>query len=124
MELWVPGSRLDRVGDDRIRPDWVRGLWDADGARLLRVGPDARLPVDPDGVPRFEPTGGELDEQHVFLVGLVDGAGFFAVDSPTIAEPSAPARPLVTALDDTGRDLVITALALVNWHRVAPHCGF
>lgn len=123
MELWVPGSRLDRVGDDRMRPDWVRGLWDADGARLLRVGPDARLPLDADGGPRFEPTGGELDEQHVFLVGLVDGAGVFAVDAPALDGATAIGRAVVTGLDDTGRDIVITALALVNWHRVAPHCG-
>ncbi len=119
----MAGSRLDRVGEDRIRTDWVRGLWHDDAARLLRVGPESRLPIDGRGGLVYEPTGGEFDEVRHFLVGLVDGAAVFTTDAPTLDEPTAIGRFAVNHLDDTERDVAITALALVNWHRVAPHCG-
>lgn len=128
MELWVPGSALDLVGDDRIDPAWVRRLWTADGARLLRVGRDGRLPLAASGL-RFETPGGELDEQRHLLIGTVDGQGVFAIDvadEPDEADPGAsgePARVVLPRLGDTERDIATTALALVNWHRVAPHCG-
>jgi len=123
MELWVPGSALDRVGDARLDPAWVRGLWAADGARLLRVGAENRLPLTDGGGLRFEAPRGDLDEQRHLLVGTVDGAGVFARDDPAVPAPTAVGRFAVTALGDTERDIAITALALVNWHRVAPHCG-
>jgi len=123
VELWVTESRLDRVGEDRIRADWVRGLWQDDAARLLHVGPDSRLPIDARGGLRYEPTTEAFDETRHFLVGLVDGAAVFTADAPGLAEPAAIGRFAVSGLDDTERDVAITALALVNWHRVAPHCG-
>lgn len=123
MELWVPGSELDRVGDDRIDPAWIRRLWAAPQARLLGVSPEGRIGLDPRGEPRLRRPEGEFDEQRHFLVGIVGGAGVFTVEEP-VEEPAALARLAVRGLDDTGRDLVMTALALVNWHAVAPYCGF
>lgn len=122
MELWVPGSELDRVGEERISPAWVRALWDAPDARLLVVASDSRLPLDAQGGLRFAPAAGELDEQRHLLVGLVDGVGVFVAEGE-VNEPASAARLAVRGLGDTDRDIAITALALVNWHRVAPHCG-
>lgn len=122
MELWVPGSELDRVGDDRIHPEWVEGLWDADGARLLRVGSDGRLPLDGSGGLRFDRTSGAFDGQRHLLVGLVGGVGVFALDAEP-DEPTASGRFGMVTLGETDKDIAVTALALVNWHRVAPHCG-
>lgn len=123
MELWVPGSELDRVGDDRIDPAWVAGLWTDAAARLLRLGPEGRLPLTASGRLRFVTPEGGFNEQRQLLVGTVGGAGVFAESTEELDEPSSPARPALLSLDDTERDIATTALALVNWHRVAPHCG-
>lgn len=122
MELWVPGSRLERVGDERLDPDRVEALWVAPGTRLLSVTADARLPVDAAGGLRFGPASGAYDTQRHFLVGEVDGAAVFAREA-AVEPPAVLGRFAMVALDDTARDIAATALALVNWHRVAPHCG-
>lgn len=141
MELWVPGSRLDRVGDQRLNPAWVKALWEAPDATLLSVGSDSSLLVDADGSALWaeRPAGGFDPERH-FLVGLVEGNPVFACevddreDGPAADERAGasnetPAarrvvgRFALAGLADTARDVATTALALVNWHRVAPHCG-
>lgn len=122
MEIWVPESRLDRVGDLRVNPAWVRALWEGEGTWLLTVGPDSALPVDPVGGLRLSAPEGDLDPQRHHLVGLVDGHAVFTVDGDPQG-PTAPGRLAMAGLDDTDRDVAVTAIALVNWHRAAPHCG-
>lgn len=120
MDLWAPTSRLDRVEEQRD-PAWVREVWA--GGVVLDVDLDGNLACDAAGTglawrdPR-EP----YDEQRHLLLGLVDGVPHFAHLSE---EPGATAslRALGAHLDDTGNDLAATALALVNWHLVAPYCG-
>lgn len=122
MELWVPGSALDRVGDARVDPAVVRRLWAAPESRLLALSPDGRVPLDGAGGLRLRRPAGDFDEQRHYLVGLVDGVAVFTVRED-VAAPSEPARFAVRGFDDTDRDVALTALALVNWHAVAPHCG-
>jgi len=122
MELWVPGSALDRVGDARVDPAVVRRLWAAPESRLLALSPDGRVPLDGAGGLRLRRPAGDFDEQRHYLVGLVDGVAVFTVRED-VAAPSEPARFAVRGFDDPDRDVALTALALVNWHAVAPHCG-
>ncbi len=122
MELWVPGSALDRMGDARIDPAVVRRLWEATESRLLGLSPDGRVPLDAGGGLRLRRPSGVFDDQRHFLVGTVAGAAVFTVTEP-VEEPAQPARLAVRAFGDTDRDVALTALALVNWHAVAPHCG-
>ena len=120
MDLWAPTSRLDRVEEQRD-PAWVREVWA--GGVVLDVDLDGNLACDAAGTglawrdPR-EP----YDAQRHLLLGLVDGVPHFAQLSE---EPGATAslRALGAHLDDTDNDLAATALALVNWHLVAPYCG-
>lgn len=123
MELWVPTSALDRVGDDRIDADWVRALWAAPGARLLRVGAGGVFGLTATGGLRFETVDGDFDDQRHLLVGSLAGVGVFAETVAAVAEPVGTNRAFLVDLDDTERDIAATALALLNWHRVAPHCG-
>ncbi len=122
MELWVPGSTLDRVGDQRLNPAWVQALWEGSGARVLRIGRAQTVETAPGGGLRLARPDGAYDPQRHHLVGLVDGAPVFTVETD-LDDSAAPVRTALVGLDDTARDLATTALALVNWHRVAPHCG-
>ncbi len=123
MDVWVPDSRLDRVDDRRIDEAWVTSLWRRRGARLVRVAIDGSLPCDDRGRHlRDEPVLGRFDPEAHFLVGAVAGAPYFT----TLGDDDGPTRPLrglAQTLSDTERDIATTALALTNWHRVAPHCG-
>lgn len=122
MELWVPESRLDRVGDRRVERAWLVRAFESDAARLLVVDPEGLIDVDADGLPLFAPTQGAFEPTRHLLVGTVDDAPVFAVAGPHAAQ-TAPVRGLLTRLDDTTRDTVTSALALVNWHAYAPRCG-
>ncbi len=122
MEFWVPASRLDRVGDLRLNPAWVKALWTGDTAWVLTVSPDSRLPVDADGALRLTGPAGDYDPERHHLVGLVHGHPVFTLEGDPPGATVA-GRVALAALDDTLRDVAATAIALVNWHRVAPHCG-
>ena len=121
MELWVPGSALDRVGDARVDPQWVRQLWAEPETSLLGLSGDGRVPLA-GGRLRLRRPAEPYDEQRHFLVGRVDGRAVFTVEE-AVDEAAEVGRLAVRGLSDTERDIAITALALVNWHRVAPHCG-
>ena len=127
MELWVTDSRFDRALDARMDPTWVADTWAGGGARVLGVNQRSEITVDEDGgALRWTLAAGEYDPTLHFLVGATaDAAWFVRFDTgPDGASgPTASLRDLALIFDDTHTDLVASAVALINWHRVAPHCG-
>ena len=123
MEPWVPHSRLDRVVDARLDEAWVAAQWSNPEAWVLGVDDRSFVSSDTAGhALRAIRPGGPHDPQHHYLVGTVDEHPWFAV-AATPQGPSASLRQLGAFLPETESDLATTAVALVNWHRVAPHCG-
>lgn len=123
MEPWVPQSELDRVLDARLDAAWVAAQWDVPGARVIGVDDRSNVSSDPSGQHlRWITPGGPFDPAHHFLVGTVAGDPWFAV-AATPEGPSASLRQLAGVLPETDADVATTAVALVNWHRVAPYCG-
>lgn len=123
MDVWVPDSRLERVDDRRTDEAWVSSTWGRRGARLVRIALDGSLPCDDRGRHlRDEPAAGDFDPDAHFLVGWVGGVPYFTTLGGDDG-PSRPLRSLSLTLSDTERDVATTALALTNWHQVAPHCG-
>ncbi|TBT84674.1 NAD(+) diphosphatase [Propioniciclava sinopodophylli] len=123
MEPWVSNSRLDRAPDGRLDEAWVAGLWTHPGAKVIGVDDRSNVSSDPTGHElRWIRPGGDYDAEHHYLVGVVDGEPWFAV-AATPEGPSASLRQLGGVLPETEADIATTAVALVNWHRVAPYCG-
>lgn len=123
MEPWVSTSRLERVLDGRTDVAWVTALWAHPAAKVIGVDERSHVSSDDQGEHlRWITPGGEFDPEHHYLVGTVDGEPWFAV-AATPQGPSASLRQLNGALPETEVDIATTAVALVNWHRVAPHCG-
>lgn len=123
MNSWVPHSRLRRLDSSREDAHWVSAQWEHPLARVVAVTRDGLVLSDPeDGGVRWLSPEGPFDPDTVLCVGTVDGVPQFAMvvgdDSPAVT-----LRQLATRLPDTDRDIVTTAVALVNWHRVAPCCG-
>lgn len=129
MVTWLPDSRLDRAAAARPADGWVAAQWDRDDAVVLYVDDQSGLSSNEGaGELRAVRPADAWRPDTDFLVGLVDGAPWFATTRPD-AIPSGPAtslRVLVTSLDHTLADLATTAVAMVNWHRshgFCPGCG-
>ena len=123
MEPWVSTSRLERVLDGRLDSAWVAEQWRHPGARVIGVDGRSNVSSDDTGHQlRWIIPGGAYDPEHHFLVGTVEDAPWFAV-AATPEGPSASLRQLGGVLPETEADIATTAVALVNWHRVAPYCG-
>lgn len=123
MELWVPGSRFLRLGEDRIDTADLERWWNHAGAGMVSVMPDGSLASNEAGTAlrTGRPTGAFEADRH-YLLGFVDDRPWFT----TVTEPDGPAaslRQLGEHLPDTERDLATTAVALVNWNRVVPQCA-
>ena len=123
MEPWVSHSRLDRALDGRFDEAWVGELWRHPAARVIGVDDRSHVSADPTGAQlRWIRPGGAYDPEHHYLIGAVEGLPWFAV-AATPEGPSASLRQLGGVLPETEADIATTAVALVNWHRVAPYCG-
>lgn len=123
MDTWVPDSRLRRLDASREDARWVASQWEHPQARVAGITRDQMVLVDPEqgGVLWLEPQG-PFDPETVLCIGTVDGVPYFAmVVSDEL--PAATLRELAHQLSDTDRDVVTTAVALANWHKVAPFCG-
>ncbi len=123
MEPWVSTSRLERALDGRLDDAWVAGLWAEPTAKVIGVDDRSNVSSDDTGDRlRWITPGGPYDPEHHFLIGTVEGQPWFAV-AATPEGPSASLRQLGGVLPETEADIATTAVALVNWHRVAPYCG-
>ena len=122
MDFWGSAGQLDRCEHQRADPVWLAAQWAAPGASLLVVDSKGRVGVNGDGLTiAARPPAGEFDEQQHYLLGLVAGRPMF-VEAGEI-EAGAGLRELMPALDDAFRELVVAAVALVQWHLTSPHCG-
>jgi NAD+ diphosphatase len=92
-------------------------------ARVVGVTPDGRVLSDPaTGGLRWLAATGPYDPETVLCIGLVDDTPQFAI---VVADDGTATslRMMTSSISDTDRDVATTAVALANWHRVAPYCG-
>lgn len=123
MEIWNAGSRLDRAEAHRKSADWLMNLWHHPDARVVQVSADGEL-FATDDLTRLRlalPFADYERERHL-LIGLVDDAPVFMA---TVVDDGMKVslRQIAPLLDDTERDIATTAVALHNWHTLAPYCG-
>lgn len=124
MEPWVPGSRLDRIPDGRADVSTVAAWWADPSSRVFGVDDRSFVTSAGGELRRERPAGPYVPDRHL-LVGLVDGRAWFVVEASDVAgrRETSSLRELAGRLDETMADVVTTGVTLVNWHRVAPHCG-
>ncbi len=122
MTGWNESGLLYRCENRRGDARWVLQQWHDPAALLLRVDAAGLVSVGGGGLslPHRRP-GGAYDAEAHYLLGLADGRPVFAEagESPQMAS----LRDLMPVVSDADRELVVTAVALVNWHRTSPHCG-
>lgn len=122
MAGWNESGMLDRCENRRGDARWVLQQWQHPAALLLAVDAAGLVNVGGAGLwrPNRQPHGA-YDAQAHYLLGLADGRPVFAEasESPQLSS----LRDLMPVLSDADRELVVAAVALVNWHRTSPHCG-
>lgn len=124
VNTWLTRSELDRVEQHRESAEWTAGLWRDEHARLLKVTEAGDIFTDSDSkAMRCSRPFVEYDPERHYLLGLVDGRPYFAVQA--LADgPVAPLRTVAPQLGDLEAEIAFTAVALINWHRTAKFCGF
>jgi NAD+ diphosphatase len=115
-------SDLDRVDHHRRSAEWVAGLWRAEDAKLLKLDAQSRFTTNSGGSKlRMTKPFVEYDSQRHRLLGLLDAAPIFAVETLTEGEVH-DLREVGHQLTDNERDIAATAAALTHWHRREPRC--
>ncbi len=123
VDIWSANSRLDRAESLRKSDEWLRDLWQHPEARIVQVCGDGDLFSNESGTElRLARPAFDFEPNLHLLVGLVDDVPYFMA-SVMSDGPNVSLRQLAPLLDDTQRDLATTAVALHNWHTVAPFCG-
>lgn len=121
-----PGAALDRAAHRRSDPEWLKSAW----ARAKIIVVDAsslytgHALVDAAGglvfVRATDPAAAETDAEDRFFLGVDrDDVPYFAAIGHLPAVPDARAvtvREVGHALDPQAANVLVTAIALANWH--------
>jgi len=119
---WAGASELDRVDHHRRSEEWVAGMWRAEDALLLKLDAESRFTTNTGGSKlRMTKPFVAFDSQRHRLLGLLEGAPIFAVETLTEGEVH-DYREVGFQLTDSERDIAATAAALTHWHRREPRC--
>ena len=115
-------SDLDRVDHHRSSTDWVAGLWRSEDAKLLKLDDQARFTTNTGGSKlRMTRPFVEFDSQRHRLLGLLNGAPIFAVETLTEGEVH-DLREVGFQLSDNERDIAAAAASIIHWHQREPMC--
>ena len=126
-DLSLARSDLDRVAERRTDADWVAARWADPSSRVILVT-EGMSPIEASSAPRLRLLSPpEVDSEEVALLGL-DAAGtayFCARVSDRSAAPGewSGLREVGADLDARDVGLMVSAVALDNWHRAHPCCA-
>jgi NAD+ diphosphatase len=119
------GGTLDRAGEHRADPDWIRARLEDPAARAVVVGREGVLVTDGER-PAAALVSPVLDETPT-LLGLKGGQPIFATGLDEIEHPPgtriAGLRETSAALPAEDAALLAYAAALTEWQRRSRFCG-
>jgi NAD+ diphosphatase len=120
----MPGPPLseqsyDRAARRRSDEAWLTDAWQR--ARIVLVSPKSATPVDGQGRVVLRAAADAPDGPRRFL-GLVDDAPHFAVTAEPDADDWKTLREFGATADTLDAALVVSAVALEQWHQRHSHC--
>ncbi len=116
-------AHVERAALRRTDDQWLSDAWPS--AAILRLGPDGTVAVEGDAAsPRLALVGAEevTDSDVRFFLGEDAKQSYFAVVSASPPSSGVGLRQVGALLDDRDAGLLVTAVALANWHRTHTHC--
>lgn len=125
--MWLPLSRatVDRRAERRTDEEWLAAAWCDPGTRVLVVQAGRALVDSSNRLILTEPAAAPEGERY--LLGVEDGAAYFAVPAELPDDPPEGLRParlrdVAASLDDREAGLMAEAVALERWHARHPRC--
>jgi NAD+ diphosphatase len=118
-------TAVDRAAERRDDPAWLATAWES--GRLLVVDPQGRVAIDDDGpaLAVSESAAWSGDGIRLLLGVADDGTAYWG----TVGEPPRRLgtrllglREVGAALSDRDAGLLVTSIALSNWHLTHTHC--
>ena len=115
-------SRHDRLGRDRIDPEWVEAQWSRSDACVVVVADDA-VAMNGSRLRLLTPEDAPPGERAV--LGAADGQTYLAILADQVPEEldPTPIRQAGVALDAVQGGLLVHAVGLASWHRTHPRCA-
>ena len=115
--------QFDRVAHRRTDEAWLAEIWRH--ARVLLISPKSATPVDEHDRAIFADAAQVPDLPRRFL-GMVDDVAYFTVTTEPEGDNWRTLREIGAGADDLEAALVVSAIALEQWHqrhRYCPQCG-
>jgi NAD+ diphosphatase len=112
-------ATYDRAALHRSDDDWLAGAWAR--ARIVPVSPKSAVPVTADGRVAYRDAADAPDGVRRFL-GLVDEVPYFAVTTEPDGDNWTTLREFGMHADSVDAGLVVSAIALEQWHQRHSHC--
>ncbi|MHB2022887.1 MAG: NAD(+) diphosphatase [Mycobacteriales bacterium] len=123
----LTAGELDRASAHRGDPAWLAAAWASPNSRLLILDEQGRVAVEeaePGPLLRLVAT--EADGPVPYFLGLgPDATAYFCAIGAPERSPNvrlAGLRDLGALLEPLQAELLVTAVALSNWHHTHPHC--
>jgi NAD+ diphosphatase len=112
-------SKFDRAALHRTDADWLAAAWSR--ARVLPVSAKSAVPVTAEGrVVYRDPTDAEAGTRR--FLGLVDAVPYFTVTVEPDSDNWTTLREFGMHADELDAGLVVSAIALEQWHQRHTHC--
>ena len=120
----MPGPPLseqsyDRAARRRTDAEWLAGAWRR--ALVVLVSPKSATPVDGQGRVVFRAAADVPGGPRRFL-GMIDGVPYFAVTTEPDGADWKTLREFGATADTLDAALVVSAVALEQWHQRHSHC--
>lgn len=111
-------SFFDRMTDRREDSAWVADAWSR--SQVLLISDRSSAPMTESGLALLPSGEVDPDAERIFL-GVADGTPYFAVRSEAQDGWQSP-REAAGRLGELDLDLLVTSVALTQWHSRHPHC--
>jgi NAD+ diphosphatase len=112
-------AQYDRAAHRRSDDAWLAAAWA--GAQVVLISPKSATPVTPGGRVRYRPAADTPEGPRRFL-GMVGDVPYFAVTAEPDGDDWQTLREFGARAGDLDAGLVVSAVALEQWHQRHTHC--
>ncbi|HZC72804.1 MAG TPA: NAD(+) diphosphatase [Jatrophihabitans sp.] len=117
--LPLSSTAYDRAARRRSDDAWLAATWPR--AKIVLISPKSATPVTADGRADYRDAAAAPDGPRRFL-GLVGDVPYFAVTAEPDGDGWKTLREFGARADDLDAGLVVSAVALEQWHQRHKHC--
>lgn len=120
-QLPFSGDGFDRAAHRRTDEQWLAQAWQR--ARVLLLTPESGTLIGPDKQPQYAAARDVPDDAPRRFLGEIGGIAYFTTTVPADERDWRAPREVGLALDELNGALLVTAVALEQWHQRHGRCA-